>query len=63
MLAGMLLALLVPPFAAFLELSPISNKSLLLFIVLMVACPTVIRFFQLIFDNQVARHETKKKQK
>ena len=62
MLVGMLLSLLVPVFASFLELTTISNKSLLLFLVLMVACPTVIRFFQLIFDNQVARHETKKKQ-
>ena len=63
MLAAMLLALLVPPFAAFFEIASICNKSILLFILLMLACPTVIRFFQLIFDNQVARHETKKQQR
>ena len=63
MLAGMLLSLLIPPFAAFFEIPAISSKSVLLFLLLIVACPTVFRFFQLIFDNQVARHDTKKQQK
>ena len=62
MLAAMLLALLIPPFASFFEIAAISKKSILLFILLMLSCPTLIRFFQLIFDNQVARRETKKNQ-
>lgn len=63
MLAAMLPALLIPPFAAFFEIAAISRKTILLFLLLMLACPTVLRFFQLIFDNQVARHETKKQRK
>ncbi len=63
MLAGMLLSMLIPPFAVFFEIPAISSKSVLLFLLLIVACPTVFRFFQLIFDNQVARHDTKKQQK
>lgn len=63
MLIGMLLALLIPGISAFFEVAALSSKSILLFILLMLACPTVIRFFQLIFDNQMAKHDTRRDNK
>lgn len=62
-LTAMLLALLIPPFATFFEITVLSSKSILLYLLLMLSCPTLIRFFQLIFDNQVARRDTKKSEK
>lgn len=53
MLSAMLVALFV--FPSFFDLQTISTKSLLVFAVLMVGCPTIFRFFQTIFDSRIAR--------
>lgn len=57
MLAAMLFSLFVLP--GFFELTPLSLKSGLLLGLLLLACPTVMRFFLLIFDNQMKRRDRK----
>lgn len=61
MLAAMLFSLFVLP--DFFELTRLSLKSGLLLALLLLACPTLMRFFLLIFDNQMARRDRKLPQK
>ena len=55
MLAAMLIALLFLP--GFFELSHITLQSGLILALLLLACPTVMRFFLLFFDNEMARRD------
>ena len=55
MLAGMLIALLFLP--GFFELPHLSLRAGLILALLLLACPTVMRFFLLFFDNEMARRD------
>ena len=53
MTAAMLFSLLVIP--AFFELPALNASSALILVTLLLACPTVMRFFRVIFDKRVAK--------
>lgn len=53
MTAAMLFCLLVIP--AFFDLPPLNASSALILVTLLLACPTVMRFFRVIFDKRVAK--------
>ncbi len=55
MLALMIGALTVMP--SFFEVQAIHTPCLLTLIILILACPTLMYFFRLIFDNQMRRHD------
>lgn len=57
MLAAMLIALFF--LTGFFELAALETKSILLLVLLMIGCPTLYRFFLLIFDNQMRKHDRK----
>lgn len=57
MLAAMLIALFF--LTGFFELAALDSKSVLVLILLMIGCPTLYRFFLLIFDNQMRKHDSK----
>jgi len=61
----MLVAMLVALFflRGFFELASLDMKSCLLLALLMIGCPTLYRFFLLIFDNQMRKHDRKKARK
>ncbi|MBQ7871886.1 MAG: HAD-IC family P-type ATPase, partial [Oscillospiraceae bacterium] len=59
--AAMIFSLLV--FPGFFELSLPGRKTIALLIVLLLACPTVMKFYLLIFDRRMARRDRKKEQK
>lgn len=54
---AMLFCLLVLP--AFFELPALNSKSVLVLVMLMLACPTVMSIFLQIFDNRLAKHDAK----
>ena len=56
MLAGLVLCLVIPFAAQFLGLAVLNTESILVLVLLMVACPTFFRFFLLVFDRQVRKH-------
>lgn len=58
-LAAMLVCLLFMP--GFFELHPIATESMLLLGLLILACPTLIFLFRLIFDYRIEKHDRKKK--
>lgn len=47
-------------FSGIFEFVALSTKSLLILVLLMIGCPTLYRFFLLIFDRQAKKHDTKK---
>ena len=53
MMAAMLFSLLVIP--AFFDLPALNASSALILVTLLLACPTVMRFFRVIFDKRVAK--------
>lgn len=53
MIAAMLFSLLVIP--AFFDLPTLNASSALILVTLLLACPTVMRFFRVIFDKRVAK--------
>lgn len=53
MTAAMLFSLLVIP--AFFDLPALNASSALILVTLLLACPTVMRFFRMIFDKRVAK--------
>ena len=53
MTAAMLFCLLVIP--AFFDLPALNASSALILVTLLLACPTVMRFFRVIFDKRVAK--------
>ena len=53
MTAAMLFSLLVIP--AFFDLPVLNASSALILVTLLLACPTVMRFFRVIFDKRVAK--------
>ena len=57
-LAAMLIALFF--LTGFFELPALDFNSGLVLALLMIGCPTLFRFFLLIFDNQMRRHDRKK---
>ncbi len=61
MLTAMLISLLFLP--GFFELPQISLKSGLILTLLLLACPTIMRFFLLFFDNQMQRRDRRLPQK
>lgn len=64
MTAAMLFSLLVIP--AFFDLPVLNASSALILVTLLLACPTVMRFFRVIFDKRVAKLDlapTKKQKK
>lgn len=61
MSAAMIFSLLV--FPGFFELSLPGRKTIALLIVLLLACPTVMKFYLLIFDRRMARLDRKKGRK
>ena len=58
MLALMIGALTVMP--SFFEVQAIHTPCLLTLIILILACPTLMYFFRLIFDNQMRRHDLRR---
>ena len=61
MVTAMLLGLLV--FPGFFELILPGRKTVALLIVLILACPTVIKFYLLFFDRRMARRDQRKERK
>lgn len=58
---AMLFCLLVLP--AFFELPALNSQSVLVLVMLMLACPTVMSLFLQIFDNRLAKYDAKRPEK